>query len=298
MAKSLNGKHTGKTPKRRVNKARLAAVLAGLGLAGHLTISGIASIINSSNDSKEMIKTIYAIDQQMNEVERNLLAAVLEDNYLKVDKFLKYSSVVQEMDSSSPEYMEAINFYKENTNSFHDIYLETIKTKLAEMGGITNPNEIRNITIHRNVVIDGEAPRYSYDVENYPEIQLEDGEAREQFEKFSTLNLNTGKRNFTIEDENFKKQVDNVIKISELMGKDKLSELDYKQLAAITMDYYSMANDEINVSANKGFFDRLFSKSGDFEYKVVEDAEYIETPDEKTTSNSEVAKIDNDDIDV
>ena len=298
MAKSLNGNYKGKSPKRRVNKARLAAVLAGLGLAGHLTISGIASIANANRDSREMIKTVYAIDQQMSEEERNLLESVLGENYDKIDEFLKYSNIIQENDSTSPEYTEAVDYFKNNLNSLHDVYLETIKTKLAEMGEITNSNEIRNITIHRNVVIDGEAPRYSYDVENYPEIQISDEGIKDQFEKFSTMNLNTGKRNFSIEDENFKKQVDNVIKISEFMGKDNLTEGDYKQLAALTKDFYAMTNDTINVSDKKGFFERLFSKSGDFTYEIKEDAEYKYTPDNGIAFDSEVAKSDSDDIDI
>ena len=298
MAKSLNGKHTGKTPKRRVNKARLAAVLAGLGLAGHLTISGIASIANANSDSRELLNMVYTIDQQMNEEERQVLESVLGDDYAKIDEFLKYSNIIQEKDSTSPEYMEAVEYFKNNLNSLHDIYLETIKTKLGEMGGVTNSDQIRNITIHRNVIMDGEAPRYQYDVENYPEILIDDKEAKEQFENFSTLNLNTGKRNFSIEDENFKKQVDNVIKISEFMVKDNLTEGDYKQLATLTKDFYAMTNDTINVSDKKGFFERLFSKSGDFTYEIKEDAEYKAAPDNSITFDSEVAKSDSDDIDM
>ena len=296
MAKSLNGNYKGKTPKRKINKKRLFAALASAGLITGIAFSEMVKLANSTNDRKEMIKTVSIIDQ-MDVGERALLESVLEDDYSKVDEFLKYSNILQEMDSSSPEYIEAANYCSNNLNSLHDIYLETIKTKLAEMGGVTNPNQIRNITIHRNIITDSEAPRYQYDVENYPEIQIDDKDVKEQFESYSTLNLNTGKRNFSIEDENFKKQVDNVIKISEFMGKDNLTETDYKQLSAIIKDYYSMTNDVINVSDKKGFFERLFSNKGDFEYEVIEDNQYEYSPD-NYTFDSEVAKTDNEDMDV
>ena len=292
MPKSLNGNHKGASVgKRRINKKRLAAVLAGITLAGGISITAIKEAFNKFNDTKEAIVYVDQIDRQINEEEKNQLREVIgEENYSKIDDFLKYSNVILRGDGNEEE---AKRYIDENLDSFHDIYLETLKMKIAEMVGMTNPNQIRNITIHRNVVKDGEAPRYQYDIEKVYN-QAIDAEAKERLDEVMTLNLFTGDYSFTTTNEDITDHIDNVIEISSLEGKENKSESDYKIIAKMGNSYGRMLNDKIKVADRKGFFE----KSDDFEYEDNEENQYNISPDKEENFGTEVANTDNDDIDM
>ncbi len=292
MSKSLKGNHKG----RRVNKARLGAALLGLGLAGKITISSLANAFNN-NDDVNIRETVTAVESQMNEEERNQLKLVLgEENYSKINDFLKYSNVILRGDSNDAE---AKRYIDENLDAFHDIYLETLKMKIAEMAGMTNPNQIRNITIHRNVIKDGEAPRYQYVIEKVYN-QVQDKETKERLDEAMTLNLFTGDYTFETTNEDITNHIDNVIEISELAEKQNKSESDYKRIALFGNSCGRMLNDKIQVGNKKGFFEKLTKGADSFEYKVVEDNQYNYTPDpDKGTSiETELASKDNDDMDI
>jgi len=280
MAKSLNGSYKGKTPKRKVNKARLAAVIAGLSLAGKISITAIKDVFNNFNDPKEAIVYLDKIDRQMNEQEREQLREIIGDeNYSKIDGLLKCSSDILRNDQIDEETKK---FLEDNLNSFHDIYLETLKMKIAELVGMENPNEIRNIRILRNVIKDGEAPRYIYVAEG---LKIQDEEKKEKLEKSTTMNLFTERSSLELKDEQIKDHVENIISVSELEGKENKSTSDYKNVALKINSFGTMLNDEL-----------IVSEKGDVKYKEEEDNQH---KIEQDTDNSiELADAGSDNIDM
>lgn len=173
--KSYNGSR--KKRKESQNKAKrvVAGILAAGIVAGGITlISKMASDANSVTDPKDAIVMVDEHRQLLEEYPL-MQQEQYNDELERVDKLNDAITVYAELrdkddrtlDEES-KYIEASRTICESKDLVIDIYTDTIKSKVAEAYGITNPENIKQIEVKDNITFD-EGPEHN------PIIELNNG---------------------------------------------------------------------------------------------------------------------------
>ena len=139
-------------------KLRLASFALATGLAigaGTPTLIGtLAKHFNSAPDSKQAIEIASEFDGYIANIEQYSQITSQEEvdqlrlleNAIQRYNVLKYKS--DKTFEEEEEYLDVCRTICESKNLVKDTYTDTIKNKVAEAYGITNPKEIDSIEVH------------------------------------------------------------------------------------------------------------------------------------------------------
>lgn len=153
-------------------KLRLASTALALGIlvggGAPTLISSLAKDYNSAKDSKQAIEIANEYDDFIASIEQNSKITSIEDveslkqleNAIQRYTVLKYKT--DKTFAEEQEFLDVCKTICESKSLVIDTYTNSIKSKIAQAYGITNPNKIDSIEVHDYMSLDKGNGKYGH----------------------------------------------------------------------------------------------------------------------------------------